>query len=78
MTYYDHDDNSDSSVDDVEFSKTLLNESISEMTKTFDVEQARRNKASQQEGFVGFSSLPSQMYRKAVKKGFEFVLLVVG
>ena len=29
-------------------------------------------------GFVGFSSLPAQLYRKAVEKGFEFVLLVVG
>ena len=29
-------------------------------------------------GFVGFSSLPAQVYRKSLKKGFEFVLLVVG
>eukprot|EP00092_Neocalanus_flemingeri_P007327 GFUD01007913.1.p1 GENE.GFUD01007913.1~~GFUD01007913.1.p1 ORF type:complete len:464 (+),score=180.76 GFUD01007913.1:66-1394(+) len=29
-------------------------------------------------GFVGFSNLPNQVYRKALKKGFEFVLLVVG
>ena len=74
----------------MELSRTLLkstldvndtcgdNESISEMTKTIDVEQSRRNKEAQQEGFLGSLSLPSQVCRKAVKKGFEFVLLVVG
>ena len=74
----------------MELSRTLLkstldvndtckdNESIYKMTKTIDVEQSRRNKEAQQEGFVGFSSLPSQVYGKAVKRGFEFVLLVVG
>ncbi|KAH8020051.1 hypothetical protein HPB51_023934 [Rhipicephalus microplus] len=30
------------------------------------------------EGYVGFASLPNQVYRKAVKKGFEFTLMVVG
>lgn len=33
---------------------------------------------SQAEGCVGFASLPNQVYRKAVKKGFEFTLMVVG
>ncbi|XP_064467031.1 septin-7-like isoform X2 [Ornithodoros turicata] len=28
--------------------------------------------------YVGFASLPDQVYRKAVKKGFEFTLMVVG
>jgi small GTP-binding protein len=27
---------------------------------------------------VGFSSLPEQVHRKSLKKGFEFTLLVVG
>jgi septin family protein len=27
---------------------------------------------------VGFGSLPDQVYRKAVRKGFEFNLMVVG
>jgi hypothetical protein len=27
---------------------------------------------------IGFSNLPNQLYRKALKKGFELVLLVVG
>lgn len=30
------------------------------------------------EGYVGFASLPNQVYRRAVKKGFEFNLMVVG
>eukprot|EP00118_Oscarella_pearsei_P028805 m.2977 g.2977 ORF g.2977 m.2977 type:complete len:354 (+) comp8995_c0_seq1:174-1235(+) len=29
-------------------------------------------------GYVGFANLPSQVHRKAVKKGFEFTLMVVG
>jgi len=29
-------------------------------------------------GYVGFANLPNQVYRKAVKKGFEFTLMVVG
>ena len=29
-------------------------------------------------GFVGFANLPNQVYRKAVKKGFDFTLMVVG
>ena len=27
---------------------------------------------------AGFANLPNQVYRKAVKKGFEFTLMVVG
>jgi len=30
------------------------------------------------EGYVGFANLPNQVYRKAVKRGFEFSLMVVG
>lgn len=30
------------------------------------------------EGYVGFANLPNQVYRKAVKKGFEFNLMVIG
>lgn len=29
-------------------------------------------------GYVGFANLPNQVYRRAVKKGFEFTLLIVG
>ena len=27
---------------------------------------------------MGFANLPNQVYRKSVKKGFEFTLMVVG
>lgn len=30
------------------------------------------------EGYVGFGNLPNQVYRKSVKRGFEFTLMVVG
>lgn len=30
------------------------------------------------ENYVGFASLPNQVYRKSVKRGFEFALMVVG
>uniref|UniRef100_A0A182NHI4 Septin-type G domain-containing protein n=1 Tax=Anopheles dirus TaxID=7168 RepID=A0A182NHI4_9DIPT len=30
------------------------------------------------DGYVGFANLPNQVYRKAVKKGFELTLMVVG
>ncbi|XP_065339197.1 septin-7 isoform X2 [Cloeon dipterum] len=32
----------------------------------------------QLDGYVGFASLPNQVYRKAVKRGFDFTLMVVG
>lgn len=30
------------------------------------------------EAYVGFANLPNQVYRKSVKRGFEFTLMVVG
>ncbi|KAI5693326.1 hypothetical protein M8J75_013819 [Diaphorina citri] len=30
------------------------------------------------DGYIGFANLPNQVFRKAVKKGFEFTLMVVG
>ena len=35
-------------------------------------------KVRQLDGYVGFANLPNQVYRKAVKKGFEFTLMVAG
>ena len=29
-------------------------------------------------GYVGFANLPNQVFRKSVKRGFEFSLMVVG
>lgn len=37
-----------------------------------------RPKVREIDGYVGFANLPNQVYRKAVKKGFEFTLMVVG
>uniref|UniRef100_A0A095A5V0 Septin n=1 Tax=Schistosoma haematobium TaxID=6185 RepID=A0A095A5V0_SCHHA len=39
---------------------------------------ALANGISSVEGYVGYSNLPNQIYRKAVRKGFEFNILVVG
>ncbi|XP_074111858.1 septin 7-like protein pnut isoform X1 [Cotesia typhae] len=36
------------------------------------------SKPREPDGYVGFANLPNQVYRKAVKKGFEFTLMVVG
>ena len=30
------------------------------------------------EGYVGFANLPNQVYRRSVKNGFDFTLMVVG
>jgi len=30
------------------------------------------------DSYVGFANLPNQLYRKSVKQGFEFTLMVVG
>ncbi|XP_039278252.1 septin-7 isoform X22 [Nilaparvata lugens] len=35
-------------------------------------------KTKELDGYVGFANLPNQVYRKAVKKGFDFTLMVVG
>lgn len=37
-----------------------------------------RSKPKELDGYVGFANLPNQVYRKAVKKGFDFTLMVVG
>ena len=40
--------------------------------------RSSNNFQDSQDSQIGFSNLPKQLYRKALKKGFEFVLLVVG
>ncbi|XP_061501702.1 septin-7 isoform X23 [Anopheles gambiae] len=37
-----------------------------------------KTKPKELDGYVGFANLPNQVYRKAVKKGFELTLMVVG
>jgi hypothetical protein len=48
--------------------------------KDKDEKQVRKPQPAtkQLDGYVGFASLPNQVYRKAVKKGFDFTLMVVG
>ena len=38
----------------------------------------KKNPQRQLDGYVGFANLPNQVYRKSVKKGFEFTVMVVG
>uniref|UniRef100_A0A3B4TC48 Septin 5a n=1 Tax=Seriola dumerili TaxID=41447 RepID=A0A3B4TC48_SERDU len=33
---------------------------------------------SQEKQYVGFATLPNQVHRKSVKKGFDFTLMVAG
>lgn len=35
-------------------------------------------RARQLDGYVGFANLPNQVYRRAVKRGFHFTMMVVG
>lgn len=39
---------------------------------------SRMDSSKSLEGYVGFANLPNQVYRKSVKRGFEFTLMVVG
>lgn len=34
--------------------------------------------AVQEKQYVGFATLPNQVHRKSVKKGFDFTLMVAG
>ena len=54
--------------------KSLLNKCETTEKKISEV----RSETQKPEGYVGFASLPGQVCRKAVRKGFEFTLMVVG
>ncbi|KAJ2947814.1 hypothetical protein O0L34_g9602 [Tuta absoluta] len=43
-----------------------------------EITKIEKPKTKELDGYVGFANLPNQVYRKAVKKGFEFTLMVVG
>lgn len=43
-----------------------------------ETRSAPTTKPKELDGYVGFANLPNQVYRKAVKKGFDFTLMVVG
>jgi septin 7 len=66
---------------DVESNKKYSTEKIAASVQKSapEVVKAKPAKAVKQlDGYVGFANLPNQVYRKAVKKGFEFTLMVVG
>lgn len=43
-----------------------------------DREKKYGDSTKELDGYVGFANLPNQVYRKSVKRGFEFTLMVVG
>lgn len=51
-------------------------------TMELDKERAKDNRngdsTKELDGYVGFANLPNQVYRKSVKRGFDFTLMVVG
>eukprot|EP00095_Tigriopus_kingsejongensis_P006232 maker-scaffold301_size216225-snap-gene-1.17 protein:Tk06232 transcript:maker-scaffold301_size216225-snap-gene-1.17-mRNA-1 annotation:"septin-7 isoform x3" len=51
---------------------------LSETTRERHPVDVQPKKPKQLDGYVGFANLPNQVYRKAVKKGFEFTLMVAG
>uniref|UniRef100_A0A8C7MR54 Septin n=1 Tax=Oncorhynchus kisutch TaxID=8019 RepID=A0A8C7MR54_ONCKI len=53
-----------------------MNVSCMDIKKTYNLNDNFQQKNL--EGYVGFASLPNQVYRKSVKRGFEFTLMVVG
>lgn len=59
---------------------TELIENKEKLLKTDQSSTGKPNerKVKKLDGYVGFANLPNQVYRKAVKKGFEFTLMVVG
>ncbi|XP_025419120.1 septin-7 isoform X2 [Sipha flava] len=63
---------SESSTEPTENKEKLLKTDQSVTGKSND------RKVKKLDGYVGFANLPNQVYRKAVKKGFEFTLMVVG
>lgn len=62
----------ESSIEPIENKEKLLKTDQSINGKSND------RKVKKLDGYVGFANLPNQVYRKAVKKGFEFTLMVVG
>lgn len=63
---------SDSAIKSPELTKEDSNkENVTEIIK-------EKPRPKELDGYVGFANLPNQVYRKAVKKGFEFTLMVVG
>ncbi|XP_076358239.1 septin-7-like isoform X2 [Tachypleus tridentatus] len=56
----------------------FLNKEKRNGTKEKDKEKESATSSNDVQGYVGFANLPNQVYRKAVKRGFDFTLMVVG
>lgn len=54
------------------------NKIVTERQEKEKLQPGLKPKVKELDGYVGFANLPNQVYRKAVKKGFEFTLMVVG
>ena len=52
--------------------------SINHSATSTTVAGNRSKSFKEQESYVGFANLPNQVYRKSVKRGFEFTLMLVG
>lgn len=46
--------------------------------KMCDFQSRKGNRNSFDRDYIGFATLPEQVHRKSVKRGFEFTLMVVG
>jgi hypothetical protein len=51
---------------------------LKKLSKSYEHLDGQGRKVSRPADIVGFGLLPNQVYKKAVKKGFEFTLMVVG
>ncbi|KAJ8930469.1 hypothetical protein NQ314_016728 [Rhamnusium bicolor] len=55
-----------------------LRSASKEIIKKPSITSEENQKPQVLDGYVGFANLPNQVYRKAVKTGFDFTLMVVG
>jgi septin 7 len=64
----------------IEAIRTNLSNNIEDNREKESKEKLKEKDKRRKEldGYVGFANLPNQVYRKAVKKGFDFTLMVVG
>lgn len=53
-------------------------EASERLTKAERDKAVPERRTKELDGYVGFANLPNQVFRKAVKKGFDFTLMVVG
>lgn len=63
---------------DKEIKKERLAHHHNTNTSSSNPQSTHHTKTEIIDGYVGFANLPNQVYRKSVKRGFEFTLMVVG